>query len=174
MTGFGVVVGYMLLGSTWVVMKSDGNTREWARRTAKYVLGLVAIFVGVVSLSMPLMDEEIAKFWFSKPNIYYLAPIPLLTAACFAMIWRDLHKEKRDYRPFMFSIFIFLFGYAGIIISLYPYMIPFEVTYWDAAAYSASLSILLVGAVILLPTILAYTAYSYYVFRGKTSHESYY
>lgn len=174
MTGIAVTFGYALLGATWLVMKTDGETQAWARSVAGYALGFVAFFMGLVSLVMPLMDERVATFWFSSPNIYFLAPIPLLTTGLIALTWQDLHKADAEYRPFLSSLGIFVLGYLGLALSLYPWIVPMHFTIWQAAAAGTSLSLLLVGVVPLLPVILAYTAYAYYVFRGKTSHEPMY
>jgi cytochrome d ubiquinol oxidase subunit II len=174
MTGMAVVFGYALLGSTWLVMKTEDITREWARNVASYVLGFVGIFMALVSLAMPFMNEEIRIFWFSAPNFYFLLPIPLLTSSLFFMVWRDLHRGKRDYRPFFASVGIFLMGYLGLGLSIFPWIIPFQATLWDAAASGPGLSLLLVGVGPLLPLILGYTGYCYYIFRGKTSHEHMY
>lgn len=170
MTGIAVVFGYALLGSTWLIMKADGALQRWARNVASYVLALVAIFMGLVSLCMPFMNAQIKTFWFSLPNFYYLFPIPLMTMGLFLIIWRDLYHAKRDCRPFLASIGIFFLAYLGLAISIYPWMIPYHYHLKDAAAAGPSLSLMLVGVVPLLPLILAYTAYSYYVFRGKTQH----
>jgi len=174
MTGIAVVFGYALLGATWLVMKTEDITQSWARRVAAYVLGFVGLFMALVSMSMPFIDERIRHLWFSFPNIYYLSAIPLLTAALFFLVWCDLHKNQREYRPFLASIGIFLMGYLGLAISIFPWIIPFQYTLWDAAASGPGLSLMLVGVVPLLPLILGYTGYSYYVFRGKTSHEHMY
>lgn len=174
MTGIAVVFGYALIGATWLVMKTEDITQEWSRKVASYVLGFVGIFMALVSVSMPFMNEGIKNFWFSAPNIYYLAPIPLLTAILFIMVWRDLHRQKREYRPFLASIGIFLMGYLGLGISLFPWIIPFKYNIWDAAASTPGLSLMLVGVAPLLPLILGYTGYCYYIFRGKTSHEHIY
>jgi cytochrome d ubiquinol oxidase subunit II len=123
---------------------------------------------------MPFIDARIAAFWFSAPNIYYLMPIPLLTAAAFITLWRDLHDDAREIRPFLLSLALFLLGYIGFGISLYPWIVPFEFTLWDAAAASTSQSITLIGTAIMLPIILGYTAYCYYIFRGKSGHEAMY
>ena len=169
-TGIALVFGYALLGSTWLVMKTEDETQDWARRSASYVLGYVGLFIAVVSISMPLMKDFIRTLWFSLPNFFYLAPIPLLTALFFALIWRDLHTGH-EVRPFILSIGVFLLGYLGLGISLWPWLVPYAVTFRQAAAAPESQSLLLVGTVILLPMVLAYTAYCYYVFRGKASHE---
>ncbi|MEQ9116030.1 MAG: cytochrome d ubiquinol oxidase subunit II [Rickettsiales bacterium] len=174
LVGIAVVFGYSLLGSTWIIMKTDDQTQDWARRVAFYALGMVAIFMVLVSIIVPLIDLSVEDFWFSKPNIYYLSIIPLITACLFAFVWRELYAKKCDYRPFFGSIGIFLMGYIGLALSLYPWIIPYNYNIWDAAAASPSLSLVLIGVVILLPVILGYTGYCYYVFRGKSSHEKMY
>jgi cytochrome d ubiquinol oxidase subunit II len=174
MTGISVVCGYALLGSTWLVMKTEDVTQEWARRVASYVLGFVGVFMALVSICMPFMNDQIKNFWFSTPNIYYLMPIPLITLGLFVLVWRDLHSKKAEYRPFLASIGIFLMGYVGLGLSLFPWLIPFKYTIWDAAASGPGLSLMLVGVVPLLPLILGYTGYCYYIFRGKSSHEHMY
>ncbi len=175
MTGLALVFGYALLGATWLVMKTEDVTQEWARKTARYVLCFVAVFMAIVSLCMPFMNEDIKAFWFSVPNLYYLLPIPLATMILFVVLWRDLRvSAAAEYRPFFISIALFLMGYVGLGISLFPWMIPFEYDIWQAAASGPGLSLMLVGVAPMLPIILAYTAYSYYVFRGKTSHEHMY
>ena len=173
MTGVALVFGYALLGSTWLVMKTEGETQQWARKSASYVLGYVGVFIAVVSISMPMMKDSIRLLWFSLPNFFYLLPIPLLTAVLFIVIWRDLHQQ-REYRPFFLSIGVFLLGYLGLGISLWPWLVPHQVTFRQAAAAPESQSLLLVGTVIMLPIVLTYTAYCYYLFRGKASHESAY
>jgi cytochrome d ubiquinol oxidase subunit II len=174
MTGMAVVFGYALLGSTWLVMKTEDVTQAWARRVAAYVLGIVGIFMALVSFSMPFLNAQVKEFWFSTPNIYYLMPIPAITAALFVLLWADLHKASREYRPFLISLAIFLMGYIGLGLSIFPWIVPFQFTLWQAAASGPSLSLLGIGTVPLLPMILAYTAYSYYIFRGKSSHEHMY
>jgi len=173
MTGVAVVFGYALLGSTWLVMKTDGITQDWARKCASYVLGYVGLFLGIVSISMPVMNADVRSLWFSLPNLFYLLPVPLLTASLFVMIWRDLNLG-REYRPFLMSVGVFLMGYIGLGISLWPWLIPFEITFRQAAAASTSQSLLLVGTAFMLPLVLTYTAFCYYLFRGKASHESAY
>ena len=171
MTGLAVVFGYALLGSTWLIMKTEDVTQQWARKVASYVLGYVGVFMALVSIIMPLMQEHVQEFWFSRPNFYFLLPIPLLTCTLFALVWRDLHRAQHEYSPFLGSIGIFLLGYLGLGVSIFPWIVPFNFTIWQAAASGPSLSLMLVGVLPLLPLILGYTGYCYYVFRGKTSHE---
>jgi cytochrome d ubiquinol oxidase subunit II len=173
MTGVAVAFGYALLGATWLVMKTDEVTQQWARKCACYVLGFVGLFMAIVSISMPMMNADVKALWFSLPNFFYLLPVPLLTAALFIFIWRDLHNGS-EYRPFFLSIGVFLMGYVGLGISLWPWLVPFAIDFRQAAAAGPSQSLLLVGAAIMLPAVLAYTAFSYYLFRGKSSHEEIY
>jgi cytochrome d ubiquinol oxidase subunit II len=173
MTGVALLFGYALLGASWLVMKTDGITHDWARKCASYVLGYVGVFMGIVSVSMPIMNAGVRDLWFTLPNFYYLLPVPLVTLALFIFIWRDLRRGVEN-RPFFLSIGVFLMGYLGLGISLWPWLVPFAVTFRQAAAAPSSQSFLLVGTIVILPVILVYTAFCYYVFRGKASHEGYY
>lgn len=173
MTGIALVFGYALLGATWLVMKTDGVTQQWARTSASYVLAYVGFFMVIVSISMPMMDASVKKLWFSMPMFFYLLPMPVLTAGLFVQIWRDL-RNMSEYRPFALSLLVFLMGYIGLAVSFWPWIVPFNVTFRQAAAAGSSQSLLLVGTVILLPVILTYTALCYYLFRGKASHEGAY
>ncbi|MDP2193982.1 MAG: cytochrome d ubiquinol oxidase subunit II, partial [Alphaproteobacteria bacterium] len=172
-TGLSLIFGYTLLGATWLIMKTEGITQKWARRVAGYVKYYVALAMIVISLATPFVDPRIMKLWFSMPNIFYLAPIPLLTFMGFVKLWLDLQSHK-EYSPFLLTIGLFFLGYLGLGISLYPWIVPFELTLWQAAAAPQSQSILLIGTVFLLPIILFYTGYVYYVFRGKSCHEPLY
>ncbi|MCL5405806.1 MAG: cytochrome d ubiquinol oxidase subunit II [Deltaproteobacteria bacterium] len=173
MTGVALVFGYALLGSTWLVMKTEGVTRDWARKCASYVLAYVALFLGIVSISLPIMNGTIRKLWFSLPDFYYFAPMPLATAVLVLAVWRQLYRGS-DTSPFFMSLGIFLLGYIGWAISLWPWLVPFAVTYRQAAAAHSSQMFLLAGTIFVLPTILAYFAYCYYVFRGKVAQAGYY
>jgi cytochrome d ubiquinol oxidase subunit II len=173
MTGMALVFGYALLGSTWLIMKTDDTTQAWARQCATYVLAIVAIFMGLVSLSMPFLNEDVKNLWFSLPNFFMLLPMPLLSAGIVVLLWRDLHAQ-REYRPFFLSLGIFLMNYIGLGISLWPWLVPYKINIWQAAAAPESQSLLLIGTAIMLPLVLTYTAFCYYIFRGKTSHETTY
>ncbi len=173
MTGVALLFGYALLGSTWLVMKTDEVTKDWARKCASYVLGYVGVFMGIVSISVPIMNAGVRDLWFTLPNFYYLVPVPLATVALFTFIWRDLHRGVEN-RPFFLSVGVFFMGYLGLGISLWPWLVPFAVTFRQAAAAASSQSFLLVGTLVILPLVLTYTAFCYYVFRGKASREGYY
>lgn len=169
MTGLGVVSGYILLGATWIILKTDGDLQNWARRTAKYISIFVLIFMGLVSLWVPHLDNDIHLRWF-EDLFLYLLPIPILTAILFGILIYSLRTD-RELLPFLSTILLFVMGFLGLAVSLWPYAVPYEVTIWKAAAANESLSLMLVGVVIMLPVILAYTAYCYYIFRGKVSDE---
>ncbi len=169
MTGIGVVSGYILLGSTWLIMKTDGELQNWSRRIAKYILLFVVLSMGIVSLWVPHLENDIHIRWFGA-LFFWLLPIPVITALLFALLIYSLKKGK-EFLPFICSILIFVMGFIGLAISLWPYAVPYEISLWKAAAAPESLSIMLVGVSIMLPIILGYTGYCYYIFRGKASDE---
>jgi cytochrome d ubiquinol oxidase subunit II len=173
MTGLAVVCGYALLGSTWLIMKTEDATQRWARQCATVFLVFLAAFMILVSLSTPLINEGIKRLWFSWPTIILLSPLPLLSAGLLVLLWRDL-RDLRECRPFFLSLGLFLMNYIGLGISIWPWLVPYEITFRRAAASPQSQSLLLIGAAISLPLVLAYAAYSYYVFRGKTPREALY
>lgn len=174
MTGMAVVCGYALLGSTWLIMKTEDVTQAWARQAAAYVLGFVALFMALVSLCTPFLNAQIYALWFSMPNFLYLAPLPLVTFGLFIMLGYDLYRFKKEWRPFALSMGLFLMGYMGLGLSLFPWIVPFHYTLHDAAASTPGLSLMLVGVGVTLPFIIGYTGYCYYVFRGKSHHEALY
>lgn len=173
MVGVALIFGYALLGSTWLIMKTHDITQIWARRVAFYVLTFVAFFIALVSFWTPLLNEYILLRWFAVPNVYYLLPIPVLTIATLLLLLRSLLLQKES-QPFFLTIFLFVLCYFGIGVTVFPYIIPYQVTLANAAAFSGSLSLLFVGVAITLPVILACSAYAYWVFRGKSSHEKMY
>jgi len=173
MTGLALVCGYALLGSTWLIMKTEDTTQDWARKCAAYLLVFVALFMALVSLSMPFLNTDVKNLWFSLPNFLILLPLPLLSAVIVFMLARAL-KTRKEYKPFFLSLGMFVLNYVGLGISLWPWLVPFEITLWQAAAAPESQSLLLIGTVIMLPLVLTYTGYCYYIFRGKTSHEATY
>lgn len=164
--GFGVIAGYALLGATWLVMKTDGAVAQRARGHAKLLLIGVLTFMAIVSLWTPLEFPRIRERWFSTPNILFLWPVPAITALAAFMAWRWLEKG-REILPFLAAIVLFMLGYIGLVISVYPYLVPPTLTIWDAAAAPASQIFMLLGTLPLLPIILMYTGFVYYLFRGK-------
>lgn len=166
--GLAVVAGYGLLGATWLIMRTSGSAQELGKRAAPILLFVVLGAMAVISLWTPLSIPRIAERWFSLPNFYFLWPIPLLAAWVGYCIWRWLQRG-REALPFVGAILLFLLGYVGLVISTVPYLVPPHLTFWDTAAAPASQIFLLIGTVFLLPLILGYTAFVYWVFRGKVS-----
>jgi cytochrome d ubiquinol oxidase subunit II len=167
-TGIGLLFGYALLGAAWLVMKTEGEVQQRARRHATIALYGVLAFIAMVSVWTPLMHAQIAQRWFSTPNIYYFAPVPLITAAIAWMTWRALHRDS-DYLPFIGAMGLFVMCYLGLAISLFPYIVPYAFTLWQAAAVPSTQMFLLIGTLFLLPIIFTYLGWSYYVFRGKVT-----
>jgi cytochrome bd ubiquinol oxidase subunit II len=164
--GVAVVIGYGLLGATWLNMKTEGALQERALALAwPTAIGTLAM-IGVVSLWTPFLDPVFMARWFAWPALLYVAPVPLLVLATAASLYIGL-RNRQDVRPFLSSIVLFVLCFIGLGISLYPHIAPPSVTIWDAAAPDTSLAFLLVGAAVLLPMIIGYTAYAYWVFRGK-------
>jgi cytochrome d ubiquinol oxidase subunit II len=170
MTGLGLVCGYALLGATWTILKTGDGTQKWARKCAKYLSPFVALFMALVSLWVPFLHVGIEQRWFAPGHMLWLMPIPLMTAVLFVLLFLSLYNDK-EAAPFLCSIGLFLLGYIGLGITLWPHIVPYSVTFEQAAAAPESQSLLLVGALIMLPIILGYTAYCYYLFRGKSSYE---
>ncbi len=164
--GFAVVAGYALLGATWLVMRTHGSAQDFGRRVATALLLAVLGGMAIVSLWTPLAIDRIAARWFSTPNIFYLWPIPLITALVGFLVLRWLQRGD-EMKPFFGSVALFLLGYLGLVISTWPYLVPPHLTFWDTAAAPASQLFLLVGTVFLLPLVLGYTAFVYWMFRGK-------
>lgn len=172
-TGISMIFGYALLGSTWLIMKTNDETQIWARKVAKYVLVYVGIFMVLITISMPFTDARIANLWFSFPNIFYLAPIPLISILVFFAIIKTV-KNGKEFLPFLLSIALFGLCYLGFAISLYPWIVPYVFTLEQASAIATSQSLTLLGITILLPVILTYTFYVYFVFKGKSDDKAMY
>lgn len=168
LTGIALTSGYALLGATWMIMKSDGRLQRRMNHYSKGLLVLVSIFLFFVSIWTPLHSNEIFARWYSFPNFIYLSPLPLGALIAVFLTWKNL-TVQHEVKPFIYSIVIFLCSYVGIGISVYPYLIPHQVTIWEGAAPNTTLKFILIGVVIMLPILLGYTAYAYYLFRGKTN-----
>ncbi|MCM2473340.1 cytochrome d ubiquinol oxidase subunit II [Rhizobium sp. CG5] len=169
-TGFALLLGYALLGSTWLVMKTTDELATRARRFAVVTAFLTVGAMGVFSLWTPWLEPLYLERWFSFPTAVFSVIVPVLVLGCLYLIVTGVRGNK-DIRPFVAALGLFVLGYAGIGISFYPYIVPTSLTIWDAAAPDSSLKFLLVGAAVLVPIILAYTAYAYWVFRGKVDPE---
>ena len=169
-TGVALIFGYALLGAGWLILKTDGEVQAAARRHGRICLIGVIIAIGVVSIWTPLMNHAVALRWLSWPNIVLLAPVPLATAAVAFFTWRALNG-KAEIIPFAGAIGLFTLSYIGIAISLFPMIVPYHFTLWEAASSPRTQAFLLVGTLFLLPIILVYSGWSYWVFRGKVRAE---
>jgi cytochrome d ubiquinol oxidase subunit II len=164
--GMGLVVGYALIGACWLVMKTTDDLERKSRAMAQPLLiGLVA-FVVLVSLWTPFEFQRIADRWFSMPNLLYLSPLPILTALLVIVCWRGIRSGHAT-ASFYSAVAVFVLAFVGLAISSYPYLVPWELTLWDAAGSPAAQKFIFIGIVILLPFILGYTVFSYYTFRGR-------
>ena len=164
--GVGVVAGYALLGATWLIARTEGTIQAESRAHARVLLVLVLGFIAAVSLWTPLAVDRIAERWFSTPNIWFLWPVPIVTALVALFAWRGLARQS-EYAPFIGSIVLFLLCYLGLAISTYPYIVPPSITIREAAAVPESQMFTLIGVVFMLPVILGYTVFVYWTFRGK-------
>lgn len=166
LTGLALVIGYALLGATWLVLKTDGPVEVRAKRATAglgiVMLGLIVLVSGI----SPFLHEYFMQRWFAWPAMLFVAPVPVLVLVCAYALFRGL-QINRPLIPFLAVQGLFVLSYLGLVISFFPYMVPSSVTLWQAAAPDNSLKFLLVGAVFLIPIILAYSAYAYWVFRGK-------
>lgn len=172
LTGLGTVAGYALLGSTWLVWKLEGEGQAHARKLAFRAAIATLALLGAVSLYTPFLEAEYFTRWFTMPSILIASQVPLLTAIAATFLFRGLAKGQ-DAVPFLMSLAIFLLGMAGLGVSMWPHVVPDSVTIWDAAAPYRSQVFMLIGVALTLPLILGYTAWSYWVFRGKVGAEGY-
>jgi cytochrome bd ubiquinol oxidase subunit II len=157
--------GYVLLGATWLILRTEGPLQEKSVAWARWGLLWVALGVALVSLGTPLVSETVREKWFSFPRILYVSVLPLATLAAWLWVWFSLRKSET--RPFAGAVAIFVLSFAGLAYSLFPYVVIDRLTIWEAAAHPSALVFMLVGTSIVLPFIIGYTAWSYRVFRGK-------
>jgi cytochrome bd ubiquinol oxidase subunit II len=168
MTGVGVVLTYALLGACWLIVKTEGSLQEWSLDWARRLLPPVVAMVGLVSLWTPLAVPEIRALWFSFPNIILLSPLPIWTLVIATVLYRLLRAlPKGTFCPSPACIGLYLLTLTGLSVSLWPYVVPRALTFWDVAAPANSLLFVMVGVLLIVPVILVYTAHAYYVFRGK-------
>jgi len=172
LVGVSLVIGYGLLGATWLIMKTEGDVQEHCFRLARILGAATILAIALVSAATPFLSEAYYQRWFAWPQVLFTAQVPLLVAIGSVLFFISLNR-RWDYWPFLFALGLFALSLIGLGISMFPDVVPGAVTIHDAAAPDASLIFMLVGAVILVPIILAYTAYAYWVFRGKVGHEGY-
>ncbi|AZL69387.1 MULTISPECIES: cytochrome d ubiquinol oxidase subunit II [Pseudomonas] len=168
--GLGLVVAYTLLGCTWLVMKTEGPLQQRMHDVARPLALVLLVVIAVVSLWTPLAYPQIAARWFSMPNLFWFMPVPILVLVTFYGLLRAVARNAH-YTPFLLTLALIFLGYSGLGVSLWPNIIPPSISIWEAAAPPQSQGFMLVGTLFILPIILGYTFWSYYVFRGKVTHE---
>ncbi|MDX1368299.1 cytochrome d ubiquinol oxidase subunit II [Pseudomonas sp.] len=168
--GLALIVAYALLGCTWLIMKTEGRLQQQMHDLARPLVFVVLAVTGIVSLWTPLAHAEIAQRWFSLPNLFWFIPVPLLVLLCTWALLRAV-ASNAHYSPFLLTLALIFLGYSGLGISLWPNIIPPSISIWEAAAPPQSQGFILVGALFIIPFILMYTAWSYYVFRGTVTEE---
>lgn len=166
-TGFGLIVAYALLGATWLIIKTEGRLHDRMVHMARPVLLTLLTIIIIVSLWSPLEHPDIAARWFSLPNFLLFSPVPILVLLTAWFLLRSLRSENPGAAPFILTLFLLFLGYSGLGISLWPNIIPPSISIHEAAAPPQSMSFALVGALLIIPVIIAYTLWAYYVFRGK-------
>jgi len=172
MTGLGLVAGYALLGACWLIWKTDGDLHARVRRLASWLMPALLAMIGAVSLYTPFVLPQYFERWFHFPGLLVTVPMPLLFGGTALALWWSIGRG-RDWMPFVLSLGLFLLSMAGLAISIWPDVIPGRVTIWQAASPYESQMFMLVGALVLVPLILAYTGWAYWVFRGKVGEHGY-
>ncbi|KIU53431.1 MULTISPECIES: cytochrome d ubiquinol oxidase subunit II [Pseudomonas] len=168
--GVGLIVAYALLGCTWLIMKTEGPLQSKMHDLARPLAFVLLAVTGVVSIWTPLAHPDIATRWFSLPNLFWFLPVPILVLVTLYGLVRAVARHAH-YTPFLLTLVLIFLGYSGLGISLWPNIIPPSISIWDAAAPPQSQGFMLVGTLFIIPFILGYTFWSYYVFRGKVTHD---
>ena len=166
LTGVALIFGYALLGSTWLILKTEGTMQSMAFLVTRPLVLIVIAFMGLVSAWLPYLNTHIMSRWFETGHFKYLFPVPLITLINAALLWRAV-KRRSDGWPFALAIAFFALGFVGLVIGVWPNILPPDLSIWDAAATPKAQQFVLVGTLIMLPAILGYTWWSYSVFRGK-------
>jgi len=171
-TGAALCGGYVLLGATWLIGRTEGELQAKALGWARWGLLWIALGVALVSAATPLVSETVRLRWFDYPRTLALLVLPLGCAAAWLWIWRAIgrlqrRESAREWAPFAGAVVIFVFSFAGLAYSLFPYVVIDRITIWEAASHPSALKIMLVGALLVLPFLVGYTVFAYRVFRGK-------
>jgi cytochrome d ubiquinol oxidase subunit II len=172
LTGIGVVAGYALLGACWLAIKVEGSAEDKAFRFARIAAWATLALMAGVSLATPFLAHQYFERWFTEPMIFWLVPVPLLTAGIAILLLRAVHA-RQAVRPFLYALGLFLLGMIGLGVSMWPWVVPQSISIWDAAAPERSQVFMLIGVGLIMPLILAYTGWAYWVFRGKVGEHGY-
>jgi cytochrome bd ubiquinol oxidase subunit II len=165
-TGVGVLIAYALLGSTWLVMKTEGVLQQRMRELARRIAVALLLAMAIVSVWTPLTHAQVAARWFVLPNLVFFSPVPILVLLASLGLQRTLMRDTHA-APFLLALALVFLGYSGLVISIWPQIVPPQISIWQAASPPESMGFTLVGALFVIPFILVYTSWAYYVFRGK-------
>lgn len=178
LVGFCVAAAYCLIGAGWLIMKTEGELQRRAVRWARLSLWGTGIGIVLISAVTPLASTRIFDKWFAVPNMFFLAPVPLVTAAL--ALWVDrllarlpLPGDRLCWGPFAATIGMFVLCFGGLAYSFFPYIVPDRLLIVEAASAPESLMIILIGALIVLPCLIGYTFVAYRIFHGKARELSY-
>jgi cytochrome bd ubiquinol oxidase subunit II len=171
LTGTAVVFGYALLGSTWLILKTEGALQNVAFALTRPLVAVVVAFMGLVSTWLPFLSSQIMSRWFESGNFVWLSPVPLLALVNAVALWRAVMR-RADHAPFILALTFFVLGFLGLVLGMWPNLLPPNLSIWEAAAPPSTQGFVLVGTLIMLPAVLGYTWWSYSVFRGKVAADS--
>ncbi|HEU4602689.1 MAG TPA: cytochrome d ubiquinol oxidase subunit II [Steroidobacteraceae bacterium] len=171
LTGVAVVFGYALLGSTWVIMKTDGALQNVAFALTRPLVAVVVAFMMLVSTWLPFLSSHIMTRWFESGHFIWLSPVPLLALVNAVLLWRAVMR-RAEHAPFILALSFFALGFIGLVLGIWPNLLPPNLSIWEAAAPPSTQGFVLVGTLIMLPAVLGYTYWSYSVFRGKIAAET--
>jgi cytochrome bd ubiquinol oxidase subunit II len=171
LTGVAVVFGYALLGSTWLILKTEGALQNIVFALTRPLVAVVVAFMGLVSTWLPFLNSQIMQRWFESGNFIWLSPVPALALANAVLLWRAVMRRS-EVAPFVLALCFFGLGFLGLLLGIWPNLLPPNLSIWEAAAPPSSQGFVLVGTLIMLPAVLGYTFWSYWVFKGKVTAES--
>ena len=171
LTAVALVFGYALLGSTWLILKTEGPLQNIVYALTRPLVGVVVAFMGLVSTWLPFLSSQIMQRWFESGNFIWLSSVPLLALANAVALWRAVMR-RREVAPFVLALCFFALGFVGLLLGIWPNLLPPSLDIWEAAAPPSSQGFVLVGTLIMLPAVLGYTWWSYTVFRGKVAADS--
>jgi cytochrome d ubiquinol oxidase subunit II len=165
MVGASLCGGYVLMGATWLILRTEGALQKKAMAWTRWGLLWVALGVALVSLATPVVSELVYHRWFDFPETLALMVLPLATLVSWLWVWRSVGRS--DWKPFAGAVAIFALAFLGLAYSVFPYIVLGWLTIWEAAAHPSALKVTLIGALIVLPFLIGYTVFAYRVFRGK-------
>lgn len=167
LVGISLCGGYVLLGATWLIMRTEGALQQQARGWARWGLMWVALGVALVSVATPWISETVRDKWFNFPATLWLMTLPAASVCAGVWVWRSLHPAAADWKPFAGAVTIYVLAFLGLAYSIFPFVVVDRMTIWESAAHTSALQVMLWGVIIVLPCIAGYTVFSYRVFRGK-------